>query len=200
MGQAVLFAEPDHQARQTRSEHAGEFEERIAPAHAAGDEVAREDLRDQRLPGGREETTGEAAEDDDAVDDRQLGPPGGQEFGDEKEQTETEHRGQRADGDPAAVVRIGHMAGEEDRADERDDFGQADRAERQGRVVAIVLGQPEHLPGDGDVLDLDGQRAEDDRREIQPEGPGGDGGSGSRRGGGHPDTCEVAGTVRQSRL
>ena len=182
MRQAVALTEPYHQARQPGADYAGEFEERVSPADATRNEVAREDLGDERLPGGREETAGETAEDDHTVDDCQLGPPVGQEFRNEQKQPQAEHRGQRTDRDAPAVVRVGHVTGEEDRADERDDLGQADRPERQGAVVASVLGQAENLPGDGDVLDLDGQRAEDDRRQIQPEGPGGDGRGWRRRG------------------
>ena len=121
---------------------------------------------DERLAGRREEAAGEAAEHDHAVDDRQLGPAGGQEFRDEQEQPKPEHRGQGTDGDTSAVVRVSHVTGEEDRADERDDLSQADRTERQGGVGAFVLGQAKHLPGDRDVLDLDGQRAENDRRQV----------------------------------
>ena len=84
MRQAVALTEPDHQAGQTRTEHAGEFEQRVTPADAARDELARQDLRDEGLAGGGEEAAREAAEDDDAVDDRQLRPASGQELRNEK--------------------------------------------------------------------------------------------------------------------
>ena len=78
MGEPVLFAQPNHQAGQARSEDAGEFEERVAPADTAGDEIAWENLRDDRLTGRGEETPGQAAQNDYAVDDGELSPALGQ--------------------------------------------------------------------------------------------------------------------------
>ena len=85
MGEPVLFAQPNHQAGQARSEDAGEFEERVAPADTAGDEIAWEDLRDDRLTGRGEETPGQAAQNDYAVDDGELSPALGQVLGQEEE-------------------------------------------------------------------------------------------------------------------
>ena len=185
MTQAVLLAEPDHQAGQAGSDDAGEFEQRVAPTHSARDEFARKNLGDQRLTGGGEKTAGKAPEDDHAIDDCQLGPAGGQEFGDEEQQAEGQHRREGADGDAAAIIRVGYMAGEKHRADEGNHFGQSDGTESQGCVGAFVLGQTVDLPGDSDVLNLDGEGAQDDRREIKAKRPRSDSGSGCLRGVGH---------------
>lgn len=39
MRETVLFAQPNHQASQARSNHARELEERVAPTDTAGDEI-----------------------------------------------------------------------------------------------------------------------------------------------------------------
>ena len=77
------------------------------------------------------------------------------------------------------------MPGEEYRTHEGNHLGQSDGTQRQRGVGSFILGQAIDLPGDGHVLNLDSQRAEDDRRQIKAERAGGDGGSGCLRGGGH---------------
>ena len=61
------------------------------------------------------------------------------------------------------------MAGEEHRTHERDHLGEADGTQGQGGIGTFVLGQAVDLPSDGHGLDLDGQRTEDNRRQVEPE-------------------------------
>ena len=63
------------------------------------------------------------------------------------------------------------MAREEHCADERNHFGESDGAESQSGVGAFILGQAEDLPGNGDVLNLDGQRPQHNCRQIKAERP-----------------------------
>ena len=78
MGEPVLFAQPNHQAGQARSEDAGEFEERVTPADTAGDLFTGEDLRDDRLTGRGEKAAGQATQNNHPVDDGELSPALGQ--------------------------------------------------------------------------------------------------------------------------
>ena len=72
--------------------------------------------------------------------------------------------GERQRDQVAAVVAVGGVAGDQDQREERQELRQADQAE-----VEQIVRHRVHLPADGDVLHLHGQRGQRAGGQVEGE-------------------------------